>query len=738
MPAQHRSTNGRINGYKLLLLLWMMVFCRCGDTYDLYLHLSKWPTGTKRIRVDLDLLGAPTPGSPIRYVEPETDYIVVQLPSYTDWSAIQLVALDAFDCRIATNHEPLPVPHDLRKFAEFSVTWDLTARPLCSNELAPHALRWESPILGNGPLWGAWGSAWNDVWMVGFNGSVWHWDGRDWTDTSPGHDLELMGVWGSRKDDVWAVGLYGSIIHWNGHTWAKWLTPYAIGKLSAIWGSSANDLYAVGGRGIILHWNGDTWESQSSGSTDDLYAVWGSGPRDVWAGGYGGRLLHWDGIAWAPAYTTSPNSIFGIWGTGSSDVWIAGGAGTRRHWNGQNWQAFDSKEQQNWTGVWGSRPGDVWFIGGPSNQSIAHWTEGADWVEHNTGDFGGQLDTIWGSGPDDIWVAGWPGRMFHWQGTKWNVVSSGPFDQINSIWRNPHTPSDELWAFAGCNYIVGTKPGYPMARTFRKREKDGVWEDVPLENPRDLCLLAGSASDNIGDMWAIGNVNGKGTIQHYLPKSGWKTIKPPEGSALYALWTFSNSSVAVGDQTIVTLWGGGMPKVKNVPDMYLRGVWGSKAGDVWAVGANGTILHNNDSFLSDGRWRTISSVAPVNKTILAISGTSDKDAWAVGEDGLILQWQGMAWENHTGATDKTLNAVWSGGPYNVWAVGEEGTVVHWNGDQWEVLSRRTHSSLRAVWGDSSGVWIGGRDGTLLHSPSSVPRLGSSGYGAKTSPGLPAN
>src|SRR5687768_6548412 len=50
-------------------------------------------------------------------------------------------------------------------------------------------------------------------------GIIQHWDGSTLTlSTSTGgaNDRYLSAVWGSGRDDVWAVGFEGTILHWNG------------------------------------------------------------------------------------------------------------------------------------------------------------------------------------------------------------------------------------------------------------------------------------------------------------------------------------------------------------------------------------------------------------------------------------------------------------------------------------------------------------------------------------------
>jgi hypothetical protein len=107
-----------------------------------------------------------------------------------------------------------------------------------------------------------------------------------------GETNSLEGVWGSSGSDVFAVGDNGTILHYDGSTWS----PMASGttnNLFGVWGSSETNVFAVGSNGTILHYNGSTWSSMKSGTTNRLEGVWGSSGTDVFAVGEYGSILHY-------------------------------------------------------------------------------------------------------------------------------------------------------------------------------------------------------------------------------------------------------------------------------------------------------------------------------------------------------------------------------------------------------------------------------------------------------------
>ena len=71
-------------------------------------------------------------------------------------------------------------------------------------------------------LYDIWGTASDNIFAVGANGTILHFDGDEWTQMSSPTSEFLMGVWGSSADDIWAVGFYGITLHrQNGNNWGK-------------------------------------------------------------------------------------------------------------------------------------------------------------------------------------------------------------------------------------------------------------------------------------------------------------------------------------------------------------------------------------------------------------------------------------------------------------------------------------------------------------------------------------
>lgn len=272
-----------------------------------------------------------------------------------------------------------------------------------------------------------WGAAANDVWAVGYNNNIIHYDGSAWTSQMSGASGALNAVWGTSSSDVWAAGEGGSFFHWNGTEWTL-IDKNAFCEVLSIWGSSSTDVWAVGGE-CLLHWDGTSWTDQAGERPPQLSGIWGSGPNDVWAVGSAGYtsngiVVHYNGTTWETVLEGSPTvavfELTGVWGTGPSDVWVVGRQNIA-HWDGERWAHEQcelvlgmvergSQPQRCLSGLinlWGSAPNDVWAVGSVlmgGSGFIQHW-DGTAWT---VAEYAMQNEVIgvWGSGPNDVWAVG--------------------------------------------------------------------------------------------------------------------------------------------------------------------------------------------------------------------------------------------------------------------------------------------------------------------------------------------
>ena len=300
----------------------------------------------------------------------------------------------------------------------------------------------------------------NDVWAVGAQGTILHYDGCWRVEYSP-TTAALTSVWASPGGTVWAVGAEGTILRREAGIWSTVPAPDNF-SFTGVWGAADNDVWAVTAQtfvepgrrpGVILHWDGAAWSvAFEFVEFNGFSSVWGSAPNDVWAvgggfepdGDYASPVLHWDGTTWTTAYTCNPQGsreasggfvsrLVDVRGVAGGSVWsvgvcyagfeptgfVARGLADQRLIGG----LAPLAEHRFLDAVWASSDSDVWAASATDGEfqgifpTMLHF-DGAAWTESSDLDTMGIRD-LDGTSANDIWAVGTNGRRVHFDGTAW-------------------------------------------------------------------------------------------------------------------------------------------------------------------------------------------------------------------------------------------------------------------------------------------------------------------------------
>ncbi|AKV00303.1 hypothetical protein AKJ09_06966 [Labilithrix luteola] len=308
------------------------------------------------------------------------------------------------------------------------------------------------------------------IWAVGFTqhgnrvptGTVFRWDGSTWT-VQYEMEAALFTIWGSSATDIW-IGGEGGLFHGTGASSAAigW-TKVRSERIASIWGSSAHDVWAVGYswqytlpyQGTVLHFTGgDGWDVDSLTSRAAAYQkVWGTSESDVWlaavednqcagCGGSRGFVMRRrpDG---AGGFTWREDAMpdFGSVGVHSFGSVVTGGASIGD--SGASWLfGFDANQH------------DAFFRGVPKNDGSGNfgWSQGTfgtcRYTTWERGCLGLWLvQAVWGKDPNDVYIAGDFGRLRHWDGTSFSLVSTTTtkIPLSASLFAMWGTSSTDLW-----------------------------------------------------------------------------------------------------------------------------------------------------------------------------------------------------------------------------------------------------------------------------------------------------
>jgi hypothetical protein len=203
--------------------------------------------------------------------------------------------------------------------------------------------------------------------------------------------------------------------------------------------------------------------------------------------------------------------------------------------------------------------------------------------------------------------------------------------------------------------------------------------------------------------------------------AGWETVTAASGGAAALRGVFGSGAgdvVAVGaSSTIVRLAAKSAPASESAPPGYnLRAVWVGSAGAL-AVGDSETVLMRGGATSWDG-------ASFGDPTLFSVTGLPGGGAIAVGSGGSIVRQTAAMWSPEvqpealmTGA----LRGVVARADGDVIAVGEAGVILHGIGTttplSWSSEPSGVSGDLFAAWTTSTETWIVGSGGVILHAGS---------------------
>jgi hypothetical protein len=297
------------------------------------------------------------------------------------------------------------------------------------------------PSLGNEAIVDIWGSGPDDVHAVidevtDGQPNMAHWDGSDWTLTFLLDDNPPSAISGDSATDIWMVGRHGQLRHYDGTTATELSRNLLSGSVeTAIWANAPDDVWTIGNE-RALHFDGNDWTSHRTGA-DDPTAIWSDGPDHAIIVGESGMIGHWDGSAWTTVPGLTTDDLFAVWGSGPDDAFAAGAGGTLLHFDGDSWSAQASGTEADIVSIWGSGADDVYAVAPPS--TVLHYTSGV-WTPIDVG-AKGDVYGVGGTSATDVNVVGDGIRRF--DGSAWSADGPSAPNGLRAYFAT--SPSDR-WA----------------------------------------------------------------------------------------------------------------------------------------------------------------------------------------------------------------------------------------------------------------------------------------------------
>ena len=212
-------------------------------------------------------------------------------------------------------------------FAENDV-WVGSNQPMLWNGII-----WEKwDLLGN--IWEGWinkiwGSSSNDLYVVGNNGNIAHYNDSQWRKLESGTNVDLLDIWGSPDGTVWACGYTNDysvtvLLRYDGFTWNKVYEGSGnnqnnnefIGPASGVWTNSKFFTYVASWGKIYRQPNDNILNIKrvTPNFSDVAFAMRGTDHNNIFVAGQDGLVGHYNGVTYTEFNELKENgkNYFGI------------------------------------------------------------------------------------------------------------------------------------------------------------------------------------------------------------------------------------------------------------------------------------------------------------------------------------------------------------------------------------------------------------------------------------------
>lgn len=555
---------------------------------------------------------------------------------------------------------------------------------------------WMNPLPQGNTLRAIWGSAANDVWAVGDNGTILHYDGMTWINVDVGEKIDLYSICATDKDNIWIVSGSGSVLEYRKGKWEPAKTVRSGYELWSCHAVNNNNVFATSSDSVVNRFNGSTWSVAASSLFAEragVSALWINQKYEGWLFDRGGRGATLKDDKWTATGASLGFPVYAMAGWQDSPLWAVGGGASM--WSVDKWQATALPQGSGQLrAVWPLSANAAWAVG--TEGTILAWN-GSAWKKvPNPSKLG--LNGVWGSSESDVWAVGDRGTLLHWDGSRWSSLwhDHANGNNLNKIWGS--SPADVR--------AVGDKG------TVLRWDGQQVQPEA-TESITDLTAIAGSSAT---DVWIAG-------IAGFVAQregNRWKAIANSGGADIYSIFLDAPQNGWFGGEGRICSIRGGLISSIGCPRLEpsagsVQAIW-SALGTTWAGGYG---LFS----LSGGTWQPV--VLPMMFPSLRITG-----GWFDGMDtmwmssdntsaaGVVTFNRAGVWsvslENKTGAY--YCSSIWGRSARDIWAACRSGAQLsHFNGATWRpIATPLTRGIIRSLWGSGESMWAAGDAGVLFH------------------------
>ncbi len=603
----------------------------------------------------------------------------------------------------------------------------------------------------------AWGK--NNFVIAGREGVILYYDGKNIIKMDSGTDWPLIGIWGSSANDIYAAGLFTTVLHYDGIKWS----PVDIGTdrkihFRGIWGVNSHNIFITGENGEIVNYNGKSWNFMESGTGFNIYDIcgtYGDGKIPVFfAVGDNNGIYEYkrifidlpetlkegdpdvqkgeviidaplkkdliislvsddpDEIS-IPENITIPagqtSAFFNIsvidddLKDGTQDILItanakkfnSGAAIIKVYDNESAVITLDLPEKFN------EMDGLVTGM----CQVLTDMPVDKDVVVSLESDNPGAIKV-----PSYVVIPKGSDHVF------FDVLIMDD-DEIDDAETAIITASVSGWTSCSVKAVAEDDDMYKLSlklpKSIRENRMAGEYQgivSVPMAFDYDISVSLESSdiseltvpekvTISKGSTYAVFDIT---PVKDYIVDNPQSVLVTASSPGFLSVW--DTIKVEDGDSMWEELQRG---------SMNLKAVWGPSPDDIFAVGWDGFILHNDGTGWAPFDYSRFDSYI-IETNFRCIWGASENDIFIGGSDGVIIHYDGIKWEKMETGIQKGIYGIWGISGSDVFAVGYS-FILHYDGEKWNNMNIPVKGYLYAIWGSSaSDIFVAGTRGIILH------------------------
>lgn len=181
----------------------------------------------------------------------------------------------------------------------------------------------------------------NDIYAIGGDGNVWHWNGAWWWQVTSGRAVEGR-IQVVSQEEIYGLSRtptgYLNVYKWNGTAWTAVTRDGSL--IDSFQVVSETQIYAIGEDHQVYLWNGTNWNgcTHSVENVKDQIQVIN---EQIYSTNDENQVAKWNGTEWEPVTDQTPiKDYFSL--KSEKEIYSIDQEGNIIFWNGENWHPLTS------------------------------------------------------------------------------------------------------------------------------------------------------------------------------------------------------------------------------------------------------------------------------------------------------------------------------------------------------------------------------------------------------------